>query len=40
VCGEASGGVHGAVRVTGCSTVECTVFGRIAGEQAAAMKAI
>ena len=34
VCGEASGGVHGAVRVTGCSTVECTVFGRIAGREA------
>lgn len=37
VCGEASGGVHGAVRVTGCSTVECTVFGRIAGREAANM---
>lgn len=37
VCGEASGGVHGAVRVTGCSTVECTVFGRIAGREAAKM---
>lgn len=35
VCGEASGGVHGAVRVTGCSTVECTVYGRIAGREAA-----
>ncbi len=40
VCGEASGGVHGAVRVTGCSTVDCTVFGRIAGAEAAKMPAI
>ena len=38
VCGEASGGVHGAVRVTGCSTVECTVFGRIAGREAASFQ--
>jgi len=37
VCGEAAGGVHGAVRVTGCSTVDCTVFGRIAGAEAAKM---
>lgn len=35
VCGEASGGVHGAVRVTGCSMSDCTVFGRIAGAEAA-----
>jgi flavocytochrome c len=34
IAGEASGGVHGAVRVTGCSTVDCTVFGRIAGAEA------
>lgn len=31
VVGEAASGLHGAVRVTGCSTVDCTVFGRIAG---------
>lgn len=37
VCGEASGGVHGAVRVTGCSMSDCTVFGRIAGREAANM---
>lgn len=39
VAGEASGGVHGAVRVTGCSTVDCTVFGRIAGLEAARLPA-
>ncbi len=37
VAGEAATGVHGAVRVTGCSTVDCTVFGRIAGREAHAM---
>lgn len=40
VCGEASGGVHGAVRVTGCSMSDCAVFGRIAGREAAKMPAI
>lgn len=40
VCGEASGGVHGAVRVTGCSMSDCAVFGRIAGREAAQMPAI
>lgn len=34
VCGEAASGLHGAVRVTGCSTVDCTVYGRIAGKEA------
>lgn len=40
VCGEASGGVHGAVRVTGCSMTDCAVFGRIAGREAAQMPAV
>lgn len=40
VCGEASGGVHGAVRVTGCSMSDCAVFGRIAGREAAQMPAV
>ncbi len=40
VCGEASGGVHGAVRVTGCSMSDCTVFGRIAGREAANLEAV
>ncbi|KAL6745881.1 FAD binding domain-containing protein [Haematococcus lacustris] len=33
--GEASGGVHGRNRLGGNSLLECTVFGRIAGQQAA-----
>ena len=37
IAGEASGGVHGAVRVTGCSTVDCTVFGIIAAREAVQM---
>lgn len=40
VCGEAASGLHGAVRVTGCSTVDCTVFGRIAGREASNNKAV
>lgn len=40
VVGEASSGLHGAVRVTGCSTVDCTVFGRIAGSHAHGMSKI
>ncbi len=40
VAGEAATGVHGAVRVTGCSTVDCTVYGRIAGREAHMMKEI
>ncbi|WP_295479940.1 flavocytochrome c [uncultured Sutterella sp.] len=34
--GEASGGVHGAVRLGSCATLDCLVFGRIAGRKAAA----
>jgi flavocytochrome c len=36
--GEATGGVHGAVRLGSCSSVTCLVFGRIAGKMAAAEK--
>ena len=36
--GEATGGVHGAVRLGSCATVDCLVFGRIAGQNAAAEK--
>lgn len=32
VVGEASGGLHGQERMTGCSMPECAVFGLIAGE--------
>ena len=32
--GEAAGGVHGAVRLGGCSMPACVVFGRIAGQNA------
>jgi len=35
--GEVCGGIHGAGRLGGCALVECIVFGRIAGRQAAAM---
>lgn len=35
VAGEASGGIHGKNRMGGCSLVECVVFGRIAGREAA-----
>jgi succinate dehydrogenase/fumarate reductase flavoprotein subunit len=35
--GEVSGGVHGANRLGGNSLTECVVFGRIAGQQAAAV---
>lgn len=34
--GEVSGGLHGANRLGGNSLAECVVFGRIAGQQAAA----
>ena len=34
--GEVVGGVHGADRLGGCATVECLVFGRIAGKNVAA----
>ncbi|KAK0642628.1 Fumarate reductase 1 [Lasiodiplodia hormozganensis] len=33
--GEVSGGIHGANRLGGSSLLECVVFGRIAGQQAA-----
>ena len=34
-CGEVTGGVHGGNRVGGNALIDCQVFGRIAGEQAA-----
>ncbi len=34
--GEVTGGVHGAVRLGSCATLDCLVFGRIAGRNAAA----
>ena len=34
--GEVCGGIHGADRLGGCALVECIVFGRIAGREAAA----
>ena len=37
--GEVCGGIHGASRLGSCSLTECIVFGRIAGQQAAAGKA-
>lgn len=36
--GEVSGGVHGAVRLGSCAVTDCLVFGRIAGQNAAAGK--
>lgn len=33
--GEATGGDHGAVRLGSCGTLDCLVFGRIAGKEAA-----
>lgn len=33
--GEATGGVHGAVRLGSCATTDCLVNGRIAGQEAA-----
>ncbi|MBT8368229.1 MAG: FAD-binding protein, partial [Deltaproteobacteria bacterium] len=35
--GEVCGGIHGASRLGCCSLTECIVFGRIAGQQAAAI---
>ncbi|HUI98028.1 MAG TPA: flavocytochrome c [Xanthobacteraceae bacterium] len=32
--GEAAGGIHGAVRLGGCSMPACVIFGRIAGQNA------
>lgn len=37
--GEVTGGVHGLDRLGGCSSVDCFVFGRIAGQQVAKRKA-
>ena len=37
--GEVTGGVHGAVRLGSCATLDCLIFGRIAGQNAAAQKA-
>ena len=37
--GEVCGGVHGAGRLGSCALTECIVFGRIAGQQAAALDA-
>ena len=34
--GEVTGGVHGAVRLGSCATLDCLIFGRIAGQNAAA----
>lgn len=34
--GEVTGGVHGACRLGSCAITDCLVFGRIAGQQAAA----
>lgn len=37
--GEVTGGVHGAVRLGSCATLDCLIFGRIAGQNAAKAKA-
>lgn len=37
--GEATGGVHGAVRLGSCAVTDCIVYGRIAGIEAAKEKA-
>jgi flavocytochrome c len=36
--GEVCGGIHGASRLGSCALTECIVFGRIAGQQAAALR--
>lgn len=36
--GEVTGGVHGAVRLGSCATLDCLIFGRIAGQNAAKEK--
>jgi len=36
--GEVCGGIHGASRLGSCALAECLVFGRIAGQQAAACR--
>ncbi|ENQ8120540.1 FAD-binding protein, partial [Salmonella enterica] len=35
VCGEASAGSYGYIRLTACGSLDCGVFGMIAGENAA-----
>lgn len=35
VCGEASAGTYGYIRLTACSTIDCGAFGMVAGENAA-----
>jgi flavocytochrome c len=37
--GEFTGGVHGAVRLGSCATLDCLIFGRIAGKNAVAEQA-
>ena len=36
--GEVTGGVHGAVRLGSCATLDCLIFGRIAGQNASIEK--
>ena len=36
--GEVAGGIHGACRLGSCAIIDCLVFGRIAGRQAASNK--
>ena len=36
--GEVTGGTHGAVRLGSCAITDCVVYGRIAGQQAAAQE--
>lgn len=36
--GEATGGVHGAVRLGSCAVTDCIVYGRIAGREVAKEK--
>ncbi|MGD8293084.1 MAG: flavocytochrome c [Desulfobacterales bacterium] len=36
--GEVTGGVHGACRLGSCAIIDCLVFGRIAGKNAAALR--
>jgi len=33
--GEVTGGIHGACRLGSCAIIDCLVFGRIAGQNAA-----
>ena len=37
--GEVTGGVHEAVRLGSCATLDCLIFGRIAGQNAVTEKA-